>query len=1027
MRSDTETSLSQELLLQASWVRRLARGLLREDAAAEDLAQEVTLAAWKRRAQGGEVSGPWLVRVASNLARRAWRDADARARSEREAARAESVPGPDDGPYDHSVRLELQRVLAEELQRLPEPERGMLLRRYFDGWSAARIAREAGVPASTVRWRLQRGLAELRARLDRRQRGEGVSWRFALLPLARSPSLPWSFSNAGPALVGVAQGVLAMKLSLQLVGVLVLVLLGVSVLWWGPEMRSEAVEPQLSSTAPEPGPAPGPAPGEEPEPLVPLSEREPIALPATKPRTAEAAAEAAAVAAGIDGRCVDRDRVPVHGARVGERSGVSVTDPVTAALTGADGVFRLETQEEGARWVCLEAVGFGTRILEAVTHRSETTHLGDVVLLPGGIVRGHVQSSSGGPVAGATLTITGTQLGDDHESARRHGPPEDPRHLTATSALDGSFRIEGVAAGMVRVWASAPGMLHALSGAVEVPVHADSEEVELVLEPLARPDRIAGILLDPEGAPVPGASAGFMRHTGLGTSQGEFRIDAEGRFEFSAASGSTYDLLVADREERWLQIEVPGVKPGTMGLVLAFAESSWIDVSVRSRGNPVQEFALFTLETDGGGYASGHMSPESVAGGHERLRAATRPFAVHVDAPGFALAVQGPIEPDAVPATLTFELEPEPGVRGRVLSYGEPVRGARVSLHAWCTRERIEHGGYPALQAPYDEALSTSDAEGRFVLSPRRGGTFVVRAEAPELAPGELGPLELDPRTGTANLELVLTSGGAVEGRVRMPLGRSPAGVIVALNRGDAHPRTQRSDEQGRFRFEGLMPGAWRLARGTLEFVEGRGSTSHSARPPAEIEFNCQVVDGETTLQDLDLSDWEPCRIRGELHVNGAPASGWLLSAWPNEAFVGGEHPSTASDARGAFELEVEDAGPATLSFRPPAEATGRGQLSVTLEVVPGDNPWKGAFTLGSLEGTVAAPPGEGELLFFVASEGVVPGCFWPIQADSGGRFVLPYLPIGRGEIQHLDADFAASPVLELEIEPGRRTVVEVP
>jgi hypothetical protein len=114
--------------------------------------------------------------------------------------------------------------------------------------------------------------------------------------------------------------------------------------------------------------------------------------------------------------------------------------------------------------------------------------------------------------------------------------------LTATSARDGSFRVDGVTAGTVRAWASADGMLHAVSAVLEVPVHGVAE-VELVLEPRTGADRIAGIVLDPVGEPVSGAGLAAMRHSKLG----EQWVDgpttgADGRFSIPAAHDSVYEL-----------------------------------------------------------------------------------------------------------------------------------------------------------------------------------------------------------------------------------------------------------------------------------------------------------------------------------------------------------------------------------------------------------------------------------------------------------------------------------------------------
>jgi hypothetical protein len=81
-------------------------------------------------------------------------------------------------------RLELEERLVRELRALSEPLRGTLVLRYHEGLTAAEIARREGVPEGTVRWRVKRGLDELRERMERACGGrDGLV--LALVPLGR--------------------------------------------------------------------------------------------------------------------------------------------------------------------------------------------------------------------------------------------------------------------------------------------------------------------------------------------------------------------------------------------------------------------------------------------------------------------------------------------------------------------------------------------------------------------------------------------------------------------------------------------------------------------------------------------------------------------------------------------------------------------------------------------------------------------------------------------------------------------------
>lgn len=122
------------------------------------------------------------------------------------------------------------------------------------------------------------------------------------------------------------------------------------------------------------------------------------------------------------------------------------------------------------------------------------------------------------------------------------------------------------------------------------------------------------------------------------------------------------------------------------------------------------------------------------------------------------------------------------------------------------------------------------------------------------LAPGEIGPLDATGLTESEDFELVLTAGGAIEGRVLLAGGRDPEGTIVAINHGDGAPRTMCAGPQGAFRFEGLAAGEWQVLASDVEQDDSR--TTHSSLREAEpIEWSCEVFPGRTTRHDLDLRE----------------------------------------------------------------------------------------------------------------------------------------------------------------------------
>jgi RNA polymerase sigma-70 factor (ECF subfamily) len=169
-------------------MRSLARRLLGDGDAADDVVQETWLNALRVPPARGGTLRPWIATVMLNLVRsRARREARARTREERAGG-----PEPARSAEELLAQRQTERLLAELVLALEEPYRTAILRRFHDGRSSAEIARAEGIPEGTVRWRLKHALDELRRRLAARDGGTRVLGALVPIPLpavvAGSPS-----------------------------------------------------------------------------------------------------------------------------------------------------------------------------------------------------------------------------------------------------------------------------------------------------------------------------------------------------------------------------------------------------------------------------------------------------------------------------------------------------------------------------------------------------------------------------------------------------------------------------------------------------------------------------------------------------------------------------------------------------------------------------------------------------------------------------------------------------------------------
>jgi RNA polymerase sigma factor (sigma-70 family) len=190
MRANPRPASVEEILAHAEWVRRLALGLVGNEAGADDLTQEAMMRAIERPPAHGSSLRAWFARVVRNLAIDQGRRRQRRAAREMKVAdgHAGSAVGLDvevPQPSEIHARLEMQEQLAQAVRELPEPYRTTTVLYYFDQLGTEEIAARLKVQSSTVRNQLSRSRARLRERLERHFGGD---WRALCIGLLLRPA-----------------------------------------------------------------------------------------------------------------------------------------------------------------------------------------------------------------------------------------------------------------------------------------------------------------------------------------------------------------------------------------------------------------------------------------------------------------------------------------------------------------------------------------------------------------------------------------------------------------------------------------------------------------------------------------------------------------------------------------------------------------------------------------------------------------------------------------------------------------------
>jgi RNA polymerase sigma-70 factor (ECF subfamily) len=767
------------LLEHAGWVRRLAHRLVRDEDAAEDLAQDALVRALERPPRVDRPVRGWLATVVRNLAVQGRRRGGRRRAREEDGARAEAV----ESSGEVVARAARQREVAAAVFALPEPLRTALLLRYFDERTPQEIAADLGVPVATVKARLARGRELLRERLERSHGGHARAWLIGVLTAGERASL--APGGASPAGAGAPASFHPLPLGALLVNAKILIAIAACALAGtlavlvarrggdgaGPavaarpalaaaELRAAA---ELAAAAPEAGGARAAAPVER------TPER------ATAGSAPGAAGASATPGAAIRGRVVDATSRAVAGVRV-RRSGNEAGNEAggsagaTGALTGPDGAFELSAGGgeplvvDDARWVT---------VLAGAAVRASSGREAVVVVAPRSPLAGSVVEALGGmPVAGAEVRVV--LPADFRADFALDLDYSIERGWSAISDADGRFALDTPWVAGARLTADAEGFrAHA-----EPLPPAGEHAVVLERAPLA--DRVLrGRVLDALGAAVDGALVAHGVDTTRTDRAGEFAFDLDAeaslnrRFQEMAVRFGEPPL-----SENTLIALAPGALPATYAAPLASdGRALWPGyVTLRLGAEPLA-LAGRVVGVDGAPVAGARVwvadptffgGVPGAAGGPDLVHAETllrggEPVTwdhVETDADG-RFRIEGllarpyrveALHPetllraalDAVPAgRADLELEMPARAAYEVLSGivvdrdGAPIPG--VSVFPMCDAFRMRAGGAVVSTSHATAARVVTDAEGRFALAAVPRDLVYLRLEGPDVLPLEWG------------------------------------------------------------------------------------------------------------------------------------------------------------------------------------------------------------------------------------------------------------------------------------------------
>lgn len=752
----------------------------------------------------------------------------------------------------------------------------------------------------------------------------------------------------------------------------------------------------------------------------------------------------------VVGRAIDRDGRPVQGAElfVSDENGPAGR---LVARSEESGRFQGEMPRSwGARGFLLLAEHHRAAEIDVPLGKGEL-QLGTIQLEPGSEIAGRMLDEAGRAIPGARVTwLPASAFPADPATARREGfgagrldyaELQELRGLgyageggdvfapDTLSDADGRFRLRGLPLGACFVAGWKKGRSYGWSPVFELRA-APVSELEIVLLPsLAAALQIAGIVRDPSGVPA----AGMLVRAKCGRASTALHTEADGTFLLDEGWTEPVELEARDEEQRWAPAVLAGVAPGTRTVELVLAEPAWLTVRLLDADEHPIPWGLVRV-----GWKDTEAGRDGVGSIPKPLEA----FQLQAFAPGFRTQTFGPFEPAELGDELALHLVPGQAVRGRIVSGGRPVAGARLDLastlapgvtHESRNAAPLEHPFQLTGSVELDGNDGTSDDSGRFLLTVHSDGWHSLRVEAEGFPTGVFGPFLLAREATSEELELELEQGGTVAGRVRFAPGVAARERLVGVCNGWSFVRTAPIEDDGSYSIRDLAPGAYqvRVCAPPILALQQLFSREETSEP---VTWDCQVTAGTTTRHDLDLSQEGTVVLAGQFALVSAAPQDWevqLLSIPADPALSGSLRATAALDHAGRFELALSRPGAYRLCL-----ASASLFIEQTVVLAAGRNEWKHHGDTGRVRVRVFRSSAQDRpvRLRFRAEDAA--GARYSAQhlayrRDKDVDDWLIEAPPARGALEATDELWARDArwtlVRELEVESGEELVVYYP
>jgi RNA polymerase sigma factor (sigma-70 family) len=547
-----------QILTHDAKLRRVARAVVRDAAAADDLVQRAWLSALRQRARLHSPLG-WLLGAVRKLALENQRADDRRVRRERASASPEGAASTADVVAFESLR----RRVFDAVMELDESLRRCVVQRYFEDLPPREIAKREGIAVAEVHARLARGITLLRHRLASLDREDPRNLFRTLAPFAAGAPVDGLASFAMIATGGLvvsSKGLIVFVVSVALVAAF-------AIFQSGTDVADNASPDEASDTASLAAPTIK-QDDRNATAGAPPSVRDAVAVEST---AATAETETPTVGSLLVRATFDPDGAVAANVALEIMCHAEV-DPYSNlrhAHTDASGIVRFDGLPPGYVTVSAERGGMENVKIAAGEEKDF-----DFRIEAGSLVRGIVVDAAKRPVAGAEIFLSKQLM---FEGA-----------IVAQSGSDGRFAIRNVSS-LHYVGARHDGFV---PSTLKLILGSPDSEHEFELELAQRGGAVEGVVLDQHGAGAAGArilfdpensaagETGYGRDT-LTAMPLETATKPDGTFRFGGTPTGRFAIQARARGHSLAVETVDIVRDGVSRVTFRLAPSGRLSGSIR--------------------------------------------------------------------------------------------------------------------------------------------------------------------------------------------------------------------------------------------------------------------------------------------------------------------------------------------------------------------------------------------------------------------------------------------------------------